>query len=83
MIGKLICAECRWRGDAKQLLTETNPFDTGDEIYGCPQCRTVGRFETVCDEPGCWRVVGAGTPTPTGYRLTCWEHRPKPVTKGN
>lgn len=29
-----------------------------------------------CDEPGCLRQIHAGTPTPTGYRQTCHEHRP-------
>ncbi|WP_210180609.1 hypothetical protein, partial [Bradyrhizobium jicamae] len=31
----------------------------------------------ICDEPGCLGFVSCGTPTPTGYRSTCYEHRPE------
>lgn len=31
---------------------------------------------SVCDEPGCIEPAGCGTPTPTGYRTTCLNHKP-------
>lgn len=33
--------------------------------------------EMRCDEPGCLHKYSSGTPTPTGYRWTCHEHRPQ------
>lgn len=30
----------------------------------------------LCDEPGCYKYVTCGTPTDTGYRNTCAEHKP-------
>lgn len=33
--------------------------------------------EVRCDEPGCMHQISMGTPTPQGYRRTCFDHRPK------
>lgn len=33
--------------------------------------------EARCDEPGCMKRWTCGTPTPGGYRTTCFEHQPK------
>lgn len=35
---------------------------------------TVG---AICDEPECIAPVSCGTPTPDGYRATCYNHKPK------
>jgi hypothetical protein len=36
----------------------------------------VKAFAGLCDEPGCYDPVSCGTPTPDGYRNTCYEHKP-------
>ena len=30
-----------------------------------------------CDEAGCTKQISSGTPTASGYRQTCHEHRPQ------
>lgn len=67
---------CGWRGDDSEILTAPNPFDSGDFLQGCPRCREVNAIRTVCDEPGCREFVSMGTPTESGYRSTCYKHRP-------
>ena len=80
MIEKIVCKECGWKGHTDEVLIAPHPFATErDEIvWGCPKCRSVGCFRTVCDEPDCWEEDTCGTPTPKGYRRTCGEHMPKP-----
>ena len=79
MPNKTICgdSDCRWRGDASDMLFAPNPFDpTGDALEGCPDCLGVNTIVTACDEPNCWKETTCGTPTRDGYRLTCGEHQP-------
>ncbi len=33
-------------------------------------------YAGLCDEPDCYDSVCCGTPTPDGYRNTCYEHKP-------
>lgn len=33
-------------------------------------------LSVACDEPDCREQVTCGTPTPDGYRSTCFDHRP-------
>ena len=73
---KCICKECDWKGHDNELLMAPNPFGADYEITGCPKCKSVDSVNVACDEPGCWREVTCGTPTPTGYRSTCGKHRP-------
>lgn len=76
---RLVCDEvngCGWRGNSNTVLRAPNPFDLSDELTGCPKCREVGTIRTCCDEPGCWEPDTMGTPTPDGYRRTCWKHQP-------
>jgi len=68
---------CTWHGQDSEQLSAVNPFDAGDKIYACPECKEIGSVVVACDEPDCWRAVSCGTPTLTGYRTTCGEHRPK------
>lgn len=76
-MSKRFCTECGWCGDAAEVLNNQNPFDPGDTIVGCPKCKSVNTMRTVCDEPDCWEPDTCGTPTPTGYRRTCHEHKPQ------
>ena len=36
----------------------------------------------LCDEPGCYDAISCGTPTPEGYRSTCYNHAPDRVSSG-
>ena len=40
-----------------------------DDPYPAPSAR--------CDEPGCMKQATCGSPSPTGYRWTCFDHRPE------
>jgi len=57
-------------------LSAPNPFDPKDMLTGCPFCKSVNMGTWVCDEPGCSEPCTMGTPTPAGYRITCWKHYP-------
>lgn len=82
MSEKLTC-ECGWHGTNGQVLKAPHPFDPTDDVWGCPQCRQIGTFSLACDEPDCWFDVSCGTPTASGYRKTCSQHRPsEPLSKG-
>jgi hypothetical protein len=73
------CEECHWIGTSSQMLFAPNPFtgDSSDTIIGCPNCKAIDPMRQVCDEPGCKDKVTMGSPTPDGYRSTCYAHRPK------
>ena len=58
------------------LLVAPNPFDSAQQIIGCPSCKSVEAIEELCDEPGCHELAGCGTPHATGYRRTCYRHIP-------
>jgi hypothetical protein len=68
---------CNWHGTSDEVLRAPHPFDPGEEVWGCPKCKSIDSLYLACDEPGCWKPVSCGTPTPTGYRSTCGQHRPK------
>lgn len=69
------CNDCSWIGRQSALLVAPNPFDPTDNILGCPQCKAIGSFWEVCDEPCCKRQASCGFPTETGgYRRTCGQH---------
>lgn len=58
----------------REQLTDPNPFEEKEVVEGCPACRQVDTVEILCDEPGCLELASCGTPTPGGYRWTCYEH---------
>lgn len=74
--GKYKCEDCGWLGFDREMLTAPNPFDPDDIVFGCPRCRSIDNFVGLCDEPGCNERGGMGTPTPNGYRWTCYAHHP-------
>jgi hypothetical protein len=78
MTRKQVCdgRHCDWHGTSDEVLRAKNPFDTEEEIWGCPKCKSIDSLYLACDEPGCWKMVSCGTPTPSGYRSTCGKHRP-------
>ena len=77
MTQKLICTarRCGWHG--MQALEAPNPFEPGETILGCPDCKAVETIYLACDEPDCWEQSTCGTPTPTGCRRTCGKHVPR------
>ena len=38
---KSLCANrrCNWRGTDKEVLRAPNPFEPGEEMFACPDCR--------------------------------------------
>jgi predicted nucleic acid-binding Zn-ribbon protein len=68
------CNDCGEIYDDPELLTAPNPFDDSLIIVGCPNCKSVGDFMEICDEPNCNRPASCGFPTPDGYRRTCGDH---------
>jgi hypothetical protein len=75
---KLVCEDfrCGWVGLQSEALTAPDPFNEGCELIACPKCREQ-TLNAACDEEGCKDFGTMGTPTPEGYRWTCFEHRPK------
>lgn len=76
---KVMCDECDWIGDVSEILQAENPFHEGEEITGCPHCRSIVDFPTLCEEPGCLNEASCWRPQKPGgcYRLTCRDHAPK------
>ena len=76
---RLVCNSARWRcgwhGDSATVLRAPDPFNEGCELLACPKCHDQ-TIRTCCDEPDCWEPDTCGTPTPDGYRRTCWRHKP-------
>jgi len=73
---KARCKECSWVGDTDELLCGENPFKSGNIIYGCPQCKSIGSDVPCCDEDGCLSMATCGASTSEGYRQTCHKHYP-------
>ena len=75
---KWLCTECAWVGPNDKILRAPNPFadDDSDTMCGCPNCRGPNCLVRACDEVGCMKEASNGTPTPNGYRCSCYEHRP-------
>ena len=75
---KVICNEykCNWTGVESEILTAESPFEKGEIISACPECKEINTIVYACDEPGCWKQATCGTPTENGYRNTCGKHAP-------
>ena len=75
---KAICTErrCEWKGVSSDILTAPNPFETNEIITGCPKCKGINTVVQVCDQSKCWEIATCGTPIDSGYRQTCYSHRP-------
>ena len=81
MSTKLICTvtRCGWHGTVDDVLKSPSPFDD-EELWACPNCKSVESLKLACDEPDCWKAVECGAPTPEGYKSTCSEHAPIRIT---
>lgn len=72
---KCRCKICRWTGRPEQRLCAPSPFDAGDRLYGCPNCKTADSFEWLCDVGDCQREATCGWSDGKGeYWRTCGEH---------
>lgn len=70
------CGGCDSIYHITELLTALNPFNPEEEIRGCPNCKSIGDFNQICDEPGCVQVTSSGFPSKIHsiYRRTCSDH---------
>ena len=73
---RIRCDECETMFDQKDLLEAPNPFDEGDLIFGCPECREVNSTTLLCEVEGCPSIASCGTPVAGGYAQTCCKHKP-------
>lgn len=83
-MAKFRCSECGCGVHEDGVLTAPNPFSEQPEtMMGCPDCREANTMRRACDETGCFKEAGCGTPIPNGYKWSCFEHRPElPVVSG-
>lgn len=58
---RLGCRECGHFHFSDQRLLAKNPFDPERLVDGCPECRTVGEADHLCDEPDCPSLALQGT----------------------
>jgi hypothetical protein len=74
---RLVCSDwrCLWSGLETEALQGINPFKPSCILLACPDCQEQ-TLCTCCDEPECRCEATCGTPTDSGYRLTCHKHRP-------
>jgi hypothetical protein len=69
------CNECDAVFDPATFLRAMSPFDSHDELLGCPSCRQcTDGFTRICDADRCRNTVTCGWPSKDGYRQTCYEH---------
>ena len=73
-----LCGGCGHVCYDKLILTAPNPFDAGDTVNGCPECKAVDSFTRACGHDGCLSEASVGTPGAFGFRYvwTCWKHSP-------
>jgi len=69
------CKDCGWAGRETDMAHIDDPEMEGNQWKICPQCRSAEQFEELCDE--CGNLATCGSPTPAGYRRTCFEHIPR------
>lgn len=75
MITRWRCTDCGTITPDAAILSKPNPFnhDYGD-VFGCPVCFSVEKFEPMCDVDDCTEIAGCGWVSPVGYRNTCSKH---------
>ena len=68
---------CDWHGTQDQSLSAPDPFNSGDMIYACPECKDAGDPPVrACDEIDCWEKATCGTPVDDERRYVhvCSKH---------
>lgn len=77
-MNRIQCRYCRWRGTDKEILKAPNPFLQDENVYGCPECKTIYGFDKLCETPDCLNEASIGTPTTDGgYKHHCHHHYPE------
>lgn len=71
---KWCCDDCGEVMLESEVLKALSPFDSGQMLWGCRNCKVVGDMTELCDEPGCELEAHCGWPSPDGYRRTCGAH---------
>jgi len=70
------CTECATETPRDDLIKFPDPEMAENYWTICPFCREAEQFERMCDAFNCDQTSSCGTPTPDGYRITCYEHKP-------
>ncbi len=68
------CYECGHICKESEVLTGPSPFDSDDVLIGCPECKSIDSFRSLCDEKGCLAESTSGLPTNDGYKRLCGYH---------
>ena len=71
---------CGWVGMSDEVLRSPHPFKpatSGDEIWGCPACKSVDSLFLACEHPGCSEFFMFGGMTENGWYGSCDKHRPE------
>ena len=78
---RILCANrrCGWKGTDEDVLKAPNPFEEGEEMWACPECRDYDSLVTPCDFEGCWNESTCGTNTDEGYKRLCGNHFRKEI----
>ena len=75
---KFVCAywKCGFHGLKDSFLIAPDPFNEGDTLMACPECRSDDNVRLACDEQDCWKEATCGTPVndERRYLNVCGEH---------
>jgi hypothetical protein len=65
-----------WQGTTADLLRAPDPFNEGEELVACPNCRSGDELTRACDIDGCWKEATCGTPVKDARRYVqvCGDH---------
>lgn len=74
MINRFKCEDCWSIVTSDRLLRAESPFDPDDEIVGCPECKSIVGFISLCHETGCSEQASMGKSTEDGYVNSCHKH---------
>ena len=71
---KVLCEDCEWCGDIKEMLSAVNPFNEDALVQGCPNCKEVIIPYSACSIDGCSERACNDKPTNDGYMMFCYRH---------
>ena len=69
------CDTCNTVSLEQDLLRAPSPFDSDEELVGCPVCKSCDGFTELCELADCEKPATCGGPGEDGiYRRTCVAH---------
>lgn len=71
---------CEWRGEDSEALTAPHPFRPGEEVTGCPVCRSLETLVVACGKPDCWEAATGSYSGNGPNSWVCGAHRPQSST---